>query len=321
MSERKRVGQNPDPGSIRLKLLIEFDVFAKHTNVSRAAKELGISQATLSRHIFDLEERLGFYLVNRGSRLTLTLAGRVFAENMSGALGDINDVIASCRDLQERNEQVLRIEEISQICAGYERFYSALAKFFAASPYARYEMVPLREANTKEALDHGIVDVCFWYDFGSVEDLQAKRSGEGLGLVHLADDSLVVWLDKDHPLAGNGVIGTKQLLNYRVMTMVSRDSRRYSGLERKYLNYINLGFNQQHFDSRIVHSFTEFLMLDPGASVYVLPKSLMRDKFIEMRENMVFCDLDPERSHHSVFLAYKKDNANPLLKNFLDLFR
>lgn len=306
-----------DLGAIRLKLLIEFDTFARYSNVSRAANELGISQSTLSKHIFELEDKLGLYLVNRGPRLTLTLAGRIFAENVSGILGSLQDVVSSCRELQDENEQVLLVEEVSQVCAPRERLYKALAQYFADRPYARYEMVQPRGPNTKEALEKGVIDLCLWYDFGDTEKTIAKRAKEGLHLVHLAEDTLVAWFACDHPLARCESVRADMLLDYRVMDMVSQDSRRYSGFGRKYLNHLAGGETSQRFDSRIVHSFSEFLMLNPGSSVYILPRSFMGDQLVCMRENMVFRDLDPDSSRHSLFLAYREDSDSAVLRDFL----
>lgn len=57
-----------------------FAALARHGSFSTAASELGIGQPAVSRHVADLEVRLGRRLVVRGRRIRLTPAGQVLAE-------------------------------------------------------------------------------------------------------------------------------------------------------------------------------------------------------------------------------------------------
>lgn len=52
-----------------LEFMIEFNVLAECLNFSAAAKELYVSQPTLSKHMAALEEDLGFRLIEKGSLL------------------------------------------------------------------------------------------------------------------------------------------------------------------------------------------------------------------------------------------------------------
>jgi DNA-binding transcriptional LysR family regulator len=64
--------------------LESYVVFARHLNFTSAARELNLTQPTLSKQIIAIERDVGAQLVNRNKQqLTLTHAGRVFLENAS----------------------------------------------------------------------------------------------------------------------------------------------------------------------------------------------------------------------------------------------
>ncbi|MBR2790766.1 MAG: LysR family transcriptional regulator [Eggerthellaceae bacterium] len=77
-----------------VQLLEEFFVFAQHLNVSVAAKELHISQPTLSKHIKSLEREFGKPLVNHEKEIRLTSAGLRLANYST-------DIVSLYRELRE----------------------------------------------------------------------------------------------------------------------------------------------------------------------------------------------------------------------------
>src|ERR1700687_3450207 len=67
---------------------------------SRVARELGVSQPSISRMVAGLEARLGVKLLLRTTRLvTLTDAGRVFLERARQILGELDDAENAARGL------------------------------------------------------------------------------------------------------------------------------------------------------------------------------------------------------------------------------
>ena len=69
-----------------------FLALAEHLNFSRAAEQLGMSRATVSAQIGELEQRLGVRLFQRSTRnVTLTEAGLAYQESLDGILSRVRE--------------------------------------------------------------------------------------------------------------------------------------------------------------------------------------------------------------------------------------
>src|SRR5262252_9141191 len=83
--------------------LQEFRVFvraAETGSFSRAGRELGLSQPSVSRIIGELETRLGVTLLLRSTRkITVTDAGNLFLDRAREILADVEDAEDAARGL------------------------------------------------------------------------------------------------------------------------------------------------------------------------------------------------------------------------------
>lgn len=78
--------------------LASFEAAARHLSFTRAAGELGVTQAAVSRQIKLLEAELNTPLFQRGHRrVTLTPAGALLAQSLTGAFDGIADTIEAIR--------------------------------------------------------------------------------------------------------------------------------------------------------------------------------------------------------------------------------
>src|SRR5437868_2434165 len=85
---------------MELRHLRYFVAVAEAENVSRAALKLHVSQPALSRQIRDLEEELGFNLLERSAKsVRLTEAGRVFLAESRAVLARVNDAVNAARQI------------------------------------------------------------------------------------------------------------------------------------------------------------------------------------------------------------------------------
>src|SRR5262249_17320539 len=83
---------------MELRHLRYFIRVAEEENVSRAALKLHVSQPALSRQIRDLEEELGFQLLERSAKpVRLTEAGRAFLTEARAVLQRADDAVKAAR--------------------------------------------------------------------------------------------------------------------------------------------------------------------------------------------------------------------------------
>ena len=82
----------------RLRELTAFVRACETGSFSRVARELGVSQPSISRMVADLEARLGVKLLLRTTRrIAPTDAGRVFLEGARQILSDLDDAENAAR--------------------------------------------------------------------------------------------------------------------------------------------------------------------------------------------------------------------------------
>ncbi|WER49878.1 LysR family transcriptional regulator [Cupriavidus sp. WKF15] len=85
-------------------------VLQQQGSFSKAAARLGVSKASMSQHIADLEKAAGITLVQRTTRsATLTDAGRQLVDSMRGAFEQIASGYANVRDLAGAPRGFLRV--------------------------------------------------------------------------------------------------------------------------------------------------------------------------------------------------------------------
>jgi len=114
---RKSAGEDIKSGmaSPRFKLpgmaaLSALEAAARLGSFTRAAEELNTSQPAISRHVRDLEERLGASLFRRQpGGLVPTEAGRKLYRAVHSGLGEISDTIAVIREQERQRKRTVSI--------------------------------------------------------------------------------------------------------------------------------------------------------------------------------------------------------------------
>lgn len=117
-----------------------FSVVARHLNFRRAAAELGLSAASVSESIRELEEQLGVRLFNRTTRsVALTEAGASLLDRVTPALATIGEAVANIGSFSREPVGTLRINGPRP--AIEFRLMPWVLRFMAAFPGMRVEVV------------------------------------------------------------------------------------------------------------------------------------------------------------------------------------
>jgi DNA-binding transcriptional LysR family regulator len=122
-----------------LKSITVFAKVAEKRSFSLAAKDLRISPSAASRHVSELEERLGVTLVVRSTRtLSLTEAGQGFLESSMQAMNDLRAAMENAGDLYSKPRGTLRVSAAGGF--GESILTSLIHEFIAKHPELRVEL-------------------------------------------------------------------------------------------------------------------------------------------------------------------------------------
>jgi len=125
---------------MNLNALSDFILVATNGGLGKASRASGISKATLSRRIADLEEQMGVRLIERSARgLKLTEAGATLISRTEGLLSEVTEAMTAVGDGVSTPRGRLRVAApvlFSQLAMG-----RIGAEFCAAYPEVEIEIV------------------------------------------------------------------------------------------------------------------------------------------------------------------------------------
>jgi DNA-binding transcriptional LysR family regulator len=106
---------------------------------TRAAERLGLSRAAASKHVLQLEARLGARLLDRTTRkVSVTAAGRTFYEQCRRILADLDEAERAASELHNEPRGELRV--IAPTNFGLADIGTAIADFIVAYPRLRINL-------------------------------------------------------------------------------------------------------------------------------------------------------------------------------------
>lgn len=189
--------------------LNEFVHLSRTLSFRETARQLSISQSTLSRHISSLEAEIGTTLFMRDSQsVELTEEGRVMVKASEEALGAIDRAVLSVRDSYSPSGNV-RIGGATRVNKVHSMLSRAMLCFGRAFPNVTTELRDTEFHDYRDDLRRGSLDVAF-----SMHYPQMDMSG--IDYVDMFETRLCVWLSREDPLAFRSEVGVHELSGYQL---------------------------------------------------------------------------------------------------------
>ena len=207
---------------MELRHLRYFVAVAEEENVTRAALKLHVSQPALSRQIRDLEEELGFSLLQRDAKsVRLTDAGRAFLTEARAVLLRADDAVNTARTIATGGRGELHL--------GYAPSPTVrilpptLRAFQAKMPNVRVRLHDLSTEEMLSGLREGKLQVAFM-----VRPTRAML--RGMQFADIAHESMCVAVPPKHPLARSRAVTTAQLAQQPLIAFTRKDYPEYHEL-------------------------------------------------------------------------------------------
>jgi DNA-binding transcriptional LysR family regulator len=286
---------------IEVRHLRYFLALAEELHFRRAAEKLFISQPGLSRQIKQLEERLGCQLVNRKSKkVRLTPAGAYLRDEARYVLNHLELAYRRTRLLAAGEEGELRIGFVGS--AMQNIIPELVTRMTRQSPRIHFSLSEMNNDQQITALETDAIDLGF---------VRVRHVPRGLELRPIYEDTFSLALPADHPIGPENFRNVGQLADAPFI-LFSSD---YSPL---YYDQVLSICEDQGFSPRVshrsVHANTIFRLVENGLGVAIIPSAFrqgfdLRIKFIEL-------DRIPQRA--LLYVAWRRDNRNPILPKLLD---
>lgn len=223
----------------QFRFLIAVD---KYGSISKAAQELYIFQSTISLSLINLEEELGYVLLNRSKRgVTLTAAGK---EVLKRALV-IQEAIESLRDISGDDQGIFGDVRI----AGNSHFGMNVITDAMLQLKHQHEGIHIfaQRDNLKEVLKNltqNALDMAF-VNFHSLAAPDVLNDMKRLQLEfhQTYSDKLVVCVRRDHPLTWQDHVRYADVMRYERVSMTPNkdvDMARYFGQPEKDIELVTL---------------------------------------------------------------------------------
>ena len=203
---RALLGQLSD---MDLRLLHVFKSVVDCGGMSAAELELNIGTSTVSRHMKDLETRLGLVLCRRGrAGFALTAEGQRVYEETLHLLSAVEAFRSSVDDIHSRMSGQLEVAIFDKTASNPEsRISEAIALFDRRAPEVGLQM----HVASINAIERGIIDGTF-----HVGIIPAHRSSRSLVYGDLFAETMLLYCGRQHPLFGadHGKLTWERLRGY-----------------------------------------------------------------------------------------------------------
>ena len=284
-----------------LNSLLVFHEVAKHRSFSKAAEGLFISQPAVTKHIKELERRVGMGLIQRRKGgFSLTEAGKIifrYSHKISSHLMEMENVLGS---LQKDRRGLLKIGTTES----YSRCLMPrlLSGFQAAHPAFK---IALDVGNSDEIERNLLV---YKNDLGLIG---LTKTSSKLEAIPFLKEPLVLIVSPNHSLAKRKVVSLRELEGYPFIIRAKGSTTRRIVLQAFKDLEIRPSLLMEAGSSEFIKQW-----VSEGKGVSVIVKRIVED---EEKRGIIKTVPLMEKLHLEVALLYlKEERANPAVKTFVN---
>jgi len=248
---------------MELRHLRYFVAVAEAENVSRAALKLHVSQPALSRQIRDLEDELGFRLLERSAKsVRLTEAGRTFLAESQAVLQRADEAVKAARVVASGQREELNVGYAPMPTVSF--LPPALRAFHKHFAGVRVRLHDLSPEEMLAGLHAGRLQLAFLVR-------PTRPMLRGLQFEEFARDHMRLAVGRDHLLARLRSISVKEI---KSQSLVAYSRKEYP----EYHAYLGALFGSAKPHPPIVEECNDGVSLvtalETGRGVAILPQSL-----------------------------------------------
>lgn len=284
---------------MNLNQLIYFREIAKVEHFRIASEKLNISQPSLSKAIYNLEQELGVDLFNRNGRnIQLTKYGHIFLQEISKTLDDLDHNIAYMQKLSS-NKGKIDIGYVSPLAINY--IPNTVRNFLNHNKYTNTNF-SFSQKYTSELIS-GLKNNDYDVVFCSYVDREQQ-----IIFQPIIKQKLIAIMPKNHQLSKKDTIKLKDLYQYPIIGYENK-----SGLGK----YTHKIYVENNISPNIICESPD----ENGIAALVganFGVALVADVEALNNFNIIKRQIDDIELNHIVYMAYLKDNYQiPIVKKFI----
>lgn len=278
---------------MRLDQLIYIKEIERQQSMSKAARELFVSQPSLSVALNNLEQEIGVPIFIRGKQgMTPTLMGQIVLERSAVIL--------------ELAEELMAVNKLSE--QEVEGKLKVLMPFFSSSDAGYYLITYFREKYPKLDLELAESDVfksiqklaqaqadAAIVDFWAIDEERIRKAAEEANLLYgkVAEDELCLFAAKGHPLTEITCVHLEDLASYPIYSKRRRLEEYFDGCLPEGLEEGDVFEDGEHLKKALIKR--------PN-SVAIMPKRAVADDIYIQTGSIVALNVE-ERLRRKIVIA------------------
>lgn len=305
-----------------IELYREFMALAAHKSFVSAARDLNMSQPSLSRHMSALANDLGCQLFYDTRPLSLTAAGEVVLKHAGKIIGDQANMVAELQSLPAFSNDRILILDLLHTNALYIGINEAAAHAKERFPGLRIEFVNMDNSGMggRQMIESDKVDVAFETVITEkpTTELELSDTVEAIWVPEFHGE-LVAGVSRTSPLAERESLDLRELAQSRFILQANRYSERFRedfiAMCREVGFYPNITLVPA--DNPL-----EFYATDPGDGIHLLTKVDRKYKPLisdMLKQHVAIVPFRDKKRYVDAFVLMKSYPERPDLEYFAEL--